>query len=51
MAANLLVTAAAVTRWRTRAADEESANPVVQWLDSTYSDQTMEKLFPNMQFT
>ena len=50
MAVNLLVTSAAVSRWRTRAQNPESSNPVIQWLDHTYNDQTMEKLFPNMQF-
>lgn len=51
MTVNLLVTAAAVIRWRTRVEAPETADPAVQWLDNTYNDQTMEKLFPNMQFT
>lgn len=51
MAVNLLVTAAAVTRWRTRASSQETGNPVIQWLDDTYDDQTMSRLFPNMRFT
>lgn len=50
MAVNLLVTSAAVTRWRARMAGEEADNPVIQWLDDTYDDQTMSRLFPNMQF-
>ena len=51
MAVNLLVTSAAITRWRTRAAGEPANNPVAQWLDNTYGDETMTRLFPNMQFT
>lgn len=51
MAVDLLVTAAAVTRWRTRSEGAAAANAAVQWLDDTYDDQTMEKRFPNMQFT
>lgn len=51
MVVNLLVTSIAVTRWRNRMAGEETDNSVLQWLDDTYDDQTMKKLFPNMQFT
>ena len=51
MAVNLLVTSAAITRWKTRAAGEPANNPVAQWLDNTYGDETMTRLFPNMQFT
>lgn len=51
MAVNLLVTSAAVIRWRTRTADKEANNSIIQWLDDTYDDQTMEGLFPNMRFT
>lgn len=51
MAVNLLVTSAAITRWKTRTAGEPANNPVAQWLDDTYGDQTMARLFPNMQFT
>lgn len=51
MAVNLLVTSAAVTRWRTRMEGAETSNPVIQWLDHTYDNEAMERLFPNMQFT
>ncbi len=50
MAANLLVTSAAISRWHSRMTATDPPGPVAQWLDSTYDDQTMEKLFPNMQF-
>lgn len=51
MAANLLVTSAAVMRWRARMTDVDATNPVEDWLDRTYDDQTMAGLFPNMRFT
>ncbi len=50
MVVNLLVTAAAITRWRARETAPVAANAAVQWLDETYDDTTMERLFPNMQF-
>ena len=49
MAANLLVTSAAIVRWRDRG--EASDSPFVQWIDSTYDDSTMAGIFPNMVFT
>lgn len=49
MAANLLVTSAAIVRWRDRG--EASGSPFVQWIDSTYNDSTMAGIFPNMVFT
>ena len=49
MAANLLVTSAAIVRWRDRG--EASDSPFVQWIDSTYDDSTMLGIFPNMVFT
>lgn len=51
MVFNLLTSAAAVTRWHTRMEGGTATNAVVQWLDDTYDDQTMERLFPNMEFT
>ncbi len=51
MAANLLITTAAVVRWRARAAGNEAGNPVARWLDDACDDQAMKSLFPNMQFT
>lgn len=50
MAVNLLVTCAAVTRWKARMAGAQASHPVAQWLDDAYDDQTMARLFPNMQF-
>ena len=50
MVVNLLVSSAAITRWRTRGEEPQASNPVVQWLDNTYDDQTMARLFPNMRF-
>lgn len=49
MAVNLAVTSAAILRWRDRNADVGS--PFVQWIDSTYDDSTMARIFPNMVFT
>ncbi len=51
MAVNLLVTAAAVTRWRARTQGVGNTDAVAQWLDDAYDDQTMERLFPNLRFT
>lgn len=50
MAVNLLLSAAAVSRWKTRQDNPKSSNPVIQWLDNTYNDQRMETLFPNLHF-
>lgn len=50
MTVNLLVTCAAVTRWKARMTGAQASHPVAQWLDNTYDNQTMAKLFPNMQF-
>lgn len=51
MAVNLLVTAAAVTRWRSRTEGAAPASAAAQWLDAAYDDRTMAALFPNMTFT
>lgn len=50
MAVNLIVSAAAVMRWSKRIAQEPAANRVEQFLDDTYDDDTMERLYPNMVF-
>lgn len=50
MAVNLLLSAAAVSRWKTRQDNPKSSNLVIQWLDNTYNDQRMETLFPNLHF-
>lgn len=51
MVVNLTVTAAAVIRWRNRATDDTpKASKVIEFLDTTYDDNTMSRLFPNMTF-
>lgn len=50
MAVNLIVSAAAVMRWSKRIAQEPAANKVEQFLDDTYDNGTMERLYPNMVF-
>lgn len=62
MALNLLVTSAAVLRWHTRLCGGEEETPggagmqdrfqerVVEYLDENYDDDTMRKIFPNMNF-
>lgn len=50
MAANLIVSAAAVMRWSKRIAQEPAANRVEQFLDDTYDNDTMRRLYPNMVF-
>lgn len=50
MAVNLIVSAAAVMRWSKRIAQEPAANRVEQFLDDTYDNDTMERLYPNMVF-
>ena len=51
MVMNLIVSAAAVTRWRNRlAGQEQQAGRMVQILDEVYDDDTMSELFPNMKF-
>lgn len=51
MVINLVVTSAAITRWRTRDEAPQPSNAAIQWLDEHYDDQTMERIFPNMEFT
>lgn len=52
MAVDLLVSAAAVMRWKDRLTDNTSpANAFEQFLDETYHDDAMEKIYPNMKFS
>ena len=50
MVVNLAVTCGALTRWHNRG-DEPAGSAIVQWIDDTYDDETMSRLFPNMVFT
>ena len=50
MAANLLLTAAAVRRWHDRLEAIPAANNWEAYLDQTYDDRTMEEIFSNMVF-
>lgn len=50
MAINLIVTSAAIYRWRARANNIDAGNTITEWIDNTYNDQRMSELFPNMQF-
>lgn len=51
MIINLLLSAAAVMRWKERLTDNIPAtNTFEQFLDENYNDGTMEKRYPNMRF-
>lgn len=51
MVANLLLSAAAVTRWREReTANLPPDNTFEQFLDETYDNETMKQNYPNMSF-
>ena len=50
MAVNLLVTSAAVSRWKDRMSGAAATGVVAVWLDEKYDDQRMAALFPNMRF-
>lgn len=51
LAADLLVTSAALVRWRRRAEGAgPAANPVVRWIDASFGDEAMAARFPNMRF-
>lgn len=48
---DLLVTFAALVRWRSRESGAETAaNPVVHWIDASFGDEAMAVRFPNMRF-
>lgn len=51
MVGNLLLTAAAILRWRERADALPASNEVEAFLDQTYGDATMRQIFSNMTFT
>lgn len=50
MVIDILVSCAAVFRWRERQNDEEASNPIEVILDAYYDDDTMRRLYPNMKF-
>ena len=50
MAANTLVSAAAVGRWSARRAGEPPENSLELLLDRRFGDQRMERIYPNMIF-
>lgn len=50
MGINLLFTASAVLRWQRRIDGIPASNPMESYLDRTYYDEVMSRLFPNMQF-
>lgn len=50
MSVNLIVSAAAVNRWRERVHDIPAQTAVDISLDRTFDDERMQTLFPNMEF-
>ena len=51
MAVNLFLSAAAVMRWKNRLTDNIPAASIFeQFLDETYDNDAMERLYPNMNF-
>ncbi len=50
MAANLIVSAAAVFRWSERQNGLPPSNAAESYLDSRYGDDVMEKIYGNMEF-
>ncbi len=50
MAANLIVSAAAVLRWRDRRNGVPPRNKIESYLDSRYGEEVMEKVYGNMVF-
>lgn len=50
MAVNLLLTSMAVLRWRDRREEIPATNQITRFLDDTYDDAAMERLFSNMVF-
>lgn len=51
MAANMLLSAAAVLRWRDRLSGSEAGNAVEEFLDDTYGNDTMKDIYKNMIFS
>ena len=50
MVVNIIVSAAAVLRWRERQSNIPVSNQIEVFLDEHYNDDTMKKIYPNMQF-
>ena len=50
MAVNILVSSAAVLRWRERTNNMPPSNQTEELLDRFYEDETMETIYPNMRF-
>lgn len=51
MAADILLSAATILRWRDRLSDDPPAeNAVEQYLDQKYDNEAMERIYPNMRF-
>lgn len=50
MVIDLLVSAAAVLRWRERQNEIHASNTIEIFLDEHYDDDTMRKIYPNMLF-
>lgn len=52
MAVNILMSAVAILRWKDRLTEHSSpSNAFEQFLDENYSNDTMEKIYPNMRFS
>lgn len=50
MVVNILVSSAAVLRWRERINNMPPSNEAEESLDQFFDDETMEKIYPNMRF-
>lgn len=50
MIVNMLVSACAVLRWSERLDEEPASNQIEEFLDRYYDNETMEKIYPNMNF-
>ncbi|MBQ8345023.1 MAG: putative ABC transporter permease, partial [Clostridia bacterium] len=50
MCVNLLVTSAAVLRWRERCFDIPAEHKLDVWLDANWPNETMESIYCNMEF-
>ena len=47
---NSVMTSATVLRWMQRRNDVPADNAFEEWMDETYPDRRMEKIFPNLEF-
>ena len=50
MVINLVVTSAALVRWRDRQAEVPATNQVARLIDDVFDDEFMEKRYCNMKF-